>query len=138
MSRTEQLKDCTAASRMHFAQAPLRRHGPRSYLLYSSDFAHSRGKTLVFAWLRQFLALLLPNKFLQNEEMSVDSIKKKFSKTLDVPVSSLPRHNSSVQLASKLPAKLLSAPLVWVCRGSVILPLQPLYDGPYIVLRRGS
>jgi hypothetical protein len=42
--------------------------------------------------------IVLPNEFLQNEEISVDSINKKFSKTLDVPVASLPRHNSSNQL----------------------------------------
>jgi YbbR domain-containing protein len=41
---------------------------------------------------------VLPNEFLQNEEISVDSINKNFSKTLDVPVPSLPRHNSSNQL----------------------------------------
>ncbi len=54
LSRTAQSKDCTAASRTHFARAPLQQHGPRSYFLYSSDSEHSRGKTLVFPWLRQF------------------------------------------------------------------------------------
>jgi hypothetical protein len=49
----------------------------------------------------------------------------------------LPRHNSSTELPSELPAELLSAPLVWVRRGSLVSPLQPLYDGPYAVLRRG-
>jgi hypothetical protein len=28
-------------------------------------------------------------------------------------------------------------PLVWVRRGGIIPPLQPLYDGPYAVLRPG-
>jgi hypothetical protein len=37
----------------------------------------------------------------------------------------------------ELPAVLLSVPLVWVLRGGVIRPLQPLYDGPYAILRRG-
>ncbi len=50
---------------------------------------------------------------------------------------SLPRHNSSTDMPSELPAELLSAPFVWVSRGGVIPPLQPLYDGPYRVLRRG-
>jgi hypothetical protein len=77
---------------------------------------------------------VLPNEFLQNEEMSVDAIIKIFSKTLHVPAVSLSRHNSSAQLPDKLPGDLLSAPLVWVRRGSVIPPLQPLYDGPYAVL----
>ncbi len=69
--------------------------------------------------------------------MSVDAIIKSFSKTLHIPAVSLPRHNSSAQLPDELPGDLLSAPLVWVCRGGVILPLQPLYDGPYAVLRCG-
>jgi hypothetical protein len=38
---------------------------------------------------------------------------------------------------SELPAKLLSAPLVWVRRGGLVPPLQPLYDGTYMVLRPG-
>jgi hypothetical protein len=39
--------------------------------------------------------IVLPNKFLQNKEMSVDAIIKNVSKTLHVPAVSLPRHNSS-------------------------------------------
>jgi hypothetical protein len=54
LSQTVQSKDCTAASRMHFAHAPQRQHGLRSYPLYFSDSKHSRGKTLVFPQLRQF------------------------------------------------------------------------------------
>ncbi len=67
----------------------------------------------------------------------VDSIVKIFSKTLHVSAPSRPRHNSSTDLPSELPAKLLSAPLLWVRRGSLVPPLQPLYDGPYAFLRRG-
>jgi hypothetical protein len=77
--------------------------------------------------------IVLPTEFLQNEEISVDSINENFSTILDVPASSLPRHNSRVQLHSELPVELLSAPLVWVHRGGVVPPLQPLYDGPYAV-----
>jgi hypothetical protein len=79
----------------------------------------------------------LPNKFLQNYELSVDTIVKKFSKTLHVSVPSLPRHNSSTDLPSELPAELLSTPLVWVRWSSLLPPLQPLYNGPYAVLRSG-
>jgi hypothetical protein len=75
--------------------------------------------------------------FLQNDELSVDTIVKIFSKTLHVSSPSLPRHNSSTDLPSELPAELLSALLVWVRRGDLVPPLQPLYDGPYAVLRRG-
>ncbi len=38
--------------------------------------------------------------------------------------------NSSTELPSELLADLLSAPLVWVRRGSLVPPLQSLYDGP--------
>ncbi len=82
------------------------------------------------------IPIVLPNEFLQNKEMSVDAIIKKFSKTLNVPAVSLPRHNSSAQHPDDLPGNLLSAPLVLVRRGGVIPPLQLLYDGPYAVLRR--
>jgi hypothetical protein len=73
--------------------------------------------------------IVLPNEFLQNDEFSVDTIVKIFSKTLHVSAPSLPRHNSSNDLPSKLPAELLSAPLVWVRRGSLVPPLQLLYNG---------
>jgi hypothetical protein len=74
-----QSKNFTASSRMRFVHVLLRRLGPRSYLLYSSNFAHS-----------------------------------------------------------ELPAKLLSAPFIWVRCGGVVAPLQLLYDGPFAVLRCGS
>jgi hypothetical protein len=49
-----------------------------------------------------------------------------------IPSTELPS-----ELPAELPAELLSAPLVWVRRGGLVPPLQPLYDGPYAVLRRG-
>jgi hypothetical protein len=67
--------------------------------------------------------IVLPNEFLQNEEMSVDAIIKHFSKTLHVPAVSLPSHNSSTQLPEELPGDLLSNPLVRVHWGGVIPPL---------------
>jgi hypothetical protein len=81
--------------------------------------------------------IVLPNEFLQNYELSVDTIVKTFSKTLHVSAPSLPRHNSSTELPSELPTELLSVPLVWVSRGGLVPPLLPLYNGPYAVLRRG-
>jgi hypothetical protein len=97
--------------------------------LYSSDSVHSRGKTLVFPRLRQFLVLQLCCQINLCKMKNFQWIRslKNFSKTLYVPAISLPRHNSSTQL----PAELLSTPLAWVRRGSVIPPLQLLYDGPY-------
>jgi hypothetical protein len=41
----------------------------------------------------------------------------------------------SCQLSCSLPAELLSALLVWVRRGGLVPPLQPLYNGPYAVMR---
>jgi hypothetical protein len=67
--------------------------------------------------------IVLPNEFLQNDELSVDTIVKNFSKTLHVSAPSLPRQNSSTDLPSELPAKLLSALLVWVHRGGLVPPL---------------
>jgi hypothetical protein len=62
----------------------------------------------------------LPNEFLQGDEISVDSILKIFSKTLDALAFSLPWHNSSTLLPSELPTELLSPPLVWVRCGGVV------------------
>jgi hypothetical protein len=76
--------------------------------------------------------VVLPIEFLHNEEISVDSIIKNFSKTVGVPAASSPRHNYCTQLPNELPAVLLSAPLIWVRRGGIIPPLQQLYDDPYV------
>jgi hypothetical protein len=82
--------------------------------------------------------IVLPNESLQCDEFSVDSFITNFQKTLNTPVSSLPRHNSHSSLPSELPAELLSACLVWVRCGGAVPLLQPLYDGPYAVTRRGG
>ncbi len=134
LSRTGQSKDCTAASRTRFAHAPPRRHGLRSFPLCSSDSAQPREDIGLSPAEAVFDAqIVLPNKFLQNDEFSVDVIVKKISKTLHVSAP-LPRHNSSTDLHRELLAELLSAPLVW---GGLVPPLQLLYDGPYAVLHRG-
>jgi hypothetical protein len=54
--------------------------------------------------------IVLPNEFLQNDKLSVDTIVKKISKSLHVSAPSLPRHNSSTDLPSELPAELPSPP----------------------------
>jgi hypothetical protein len=129
-----QSKDCTAASRTRFAHAPPRQHGLRSYFLCSSDSEHSRGKTLVFPRLRQFSVhkLSCQMNFWKMMNFLLTTLSK-FAKTLHVSAPSLPRHNSSTEL----PSELLFAPLFWVHRGGLVPQLQPLYDGPYAVLRRG-
>jgi hypothetical protein len=57
--------------------------------------------------------IVLPNEFLQNYEFSVDIIVEKLSKTLHVSAPSLPRHNSSTDLPSELPAELFSVGAAW-------------------------
>ncbi len=47
--------------------------------------------------------IVLPNEFLQNDELSVDTVVKNFSKTLHVSAP-LPRHNSSTCPASCQPS----------------------------------
>ncbi len=66
--------------------------------------------------------IVLPNDFLSGDEIPVDTISKK-KKISGACAFSLPRHNLSHQLLSKLLADLLSAPLVWARRCSVVLPL---------------
>jgi hypothetical protein len=57
-----------------------------------------------------------------------------FLESSDAPAFSLPRHNSSRQLPSELPAD-LNARIVWVWRGSVVPPLHPHYNSPYTTPR---
>ncbi len=119
--------------------APLRQLGPMSYLLYSLVCELSREDTGLSPAESVFEApTVLPNEFLKCDEFAVDSIIKNFQKTLDTPVFSLPRHNSSPSLPSKLPAELLSAHLFWIHGGGTVQPLQPLYDGLYAVIHRGG
>jgi hypothetical protein len=62
------------------------------------------------------------------------------SKIFPQPCMFLPLLCLGTILALTCPAsstELLSAPLVWVRRGGLVPPLQPLYDGPSAVLCRG-
>ncbi len=70
--------------------------------------------------------------FCKTKKCQLMLLFKNFSKTLHVPAVSLPGHNSSAQPPDELPGD-----LIWVRWGGVIPPLQPLYNGPYAVLRRG-
>jgi len=73
--------------------------------------------------------LVLPNELLKNDEVAVENIINKFKATVDAPVFSFPRHNSS----QKLPDDLIRAHLIWVHRDIVRAPLQR----PYAVVARG-
>jgi hypothetical protein len=126
------IKRLHPASRMPFAHAPRPRLGPRSYLLCSSDSEHSRGKTLVFSRLRQFLALPLCSlmNFCKTKKCQLMLLSKNFQK----PCMYLPFLCLGTILApscqNELPGDLLSAPLVWVRRGSVILPFSHSKTAP--------
>jgi hypothetical protein len=92
---------------MRFAHAPPRRLGPRSYPLYSSASVHSRGKTLVFPRLRQFLALQLsrPTNFCKETNFLLIQLLKNFKKLWMLLLFPFLRHSSNFQL----PAELLRA-----------------------------
>ncbi len=82
LSQTVQSKDSTTASRMLFTHMPPRRLGPRSYLLYSWVSVHSRGKTLLFPWMRQFLVLQLscPMNFCKEINFLLMKLSKNYIK----------------------------------------------------------
>jgi hypothetical protein len=67
----------------------------------------------------------LPDEFLQGDEIPADKISKVKKKSLDASAFSLPRHISSCQLLSELPADILSPSLIWV-RCSGLVPLSTL------------
>jgi hypothetical protein len=85
-------------------------------------------------WPEELPFVLLGLRAQPREDTGLSPVEAVFSEQIVLPnAPSLPRHNSSTEL----PSKLLSSPLVWVRRGSLIPPLQPLYDGPYTVLPCG-
>jgi hypothetical protein len=94
---------------------------------YSSTSVHSRGKTLLFPQLMQFLVLQLscPTNFCKEMNFLLMKLSKNLKKTLDGPAFSLPRHNSSTQLPAELPDELLRAPFFWLHRSSVSHPASP-------------
>jgi hypothetical protein len=72
----------TTAYHPELISAVFRLHRRLKDALRASDSERSRGKTLVCPQLRQFsVHKLLPNKFLHNDELLVDTIVKKSSKT---------------------------------------------------------
>ncbi len=70
--------------------------------------------------------IVLPNEFLQNDELSVDTIVKNFPK----PCMFLLLLCRGTELPSEPPAELLSAPLVWVRRGVWFHPFSCSMTAP--------
>jgi hypothetical protein len=82
--------------------------------------------------------LILPGQFLDSPELPSKTFLEQFSKTLSAAEHSATRHNTAAARwpPPQLPADLARAPSVFVRRDGHVQPLQPLYDGPYTVLRR--
>jgi hypothetical protein len=138
LSRNGTVKRLPATSRTCFVHAPLRQHGPRSSPLYSSDSEPSRGKTLVFPWLRQFSVpkLSCQMNFCKMMNFQLTLLSNIFPK----PCMSLLLLCLGTILALTCPASCqpsCSPPPHLGLSGWRGSTLQLLYDGPYAVLCRG-
>ncbi len=82
--------------------------------------------------------LILPGQFLDSPEIPPKIFLEQFSKTLSTAKHSATRHNTAAahRPPPQLPDDLARAPTVFVRRDGHVLPLQPLYDGPYNVICR--
>jgi hypothetical protein len=81
--------------------------------------------------------LILPGQFLDSPERPPKTFLEQFSKTLSAAEHSATRHNIAAarRPPPQLPDDLARAPTVFVKRDGQLPPLQPLYDGPYTVIR---
>jgi hypothetical protein len=84
------------------------------------------------------MPLILPGQFLDSPEIPPKIFLEQFSKTLSAAEHSATRHNTAAahRPPQQLPDDLACAPTVFVRRDGHVPPLQPLYDGPYTVIRR--
>jgi transposase InsO family protein len=82
--------------------------------------------------------LILPGQFLDSPEIPPKLFLEQFSKTLSAAEHATTRHNTAAarQPPPRLPDDLARATMVFVRRDGHVPPLQPLYDGPYAVIRR--
>jgi transposase InsO family protein len=82
--------------------------------------------------------LILPGQFLNSPELPSAEFLTQFSKTLSSAEIVSARHNTAAarRQPPQLPDTLSRAPSVFIRRDGHVPPLQPLYDGPYTVLRR--
>ncbi len=81
--------------------------------------------------------LILPGQFLDSPELPSLIFLEQFSKTLSAAEHTSTRHNTAAtrQPPSQLPDDLAHALTVFLRWNGHVPPLQPLYDGPYAVLR---
>jgi len=82
--------------------------------------------------------LILPGQFLDSPELPPIDFLQQMSTTLNNTGTLTTRHNTAAdrQPPPDLPDDLARAPTVFIRRDGYLPPLQPLYDGPYTVLRR--
>jgi hypothetical protein len=82
--------------------------------------------------------LILPGQFLDSPEIPPKLFLEQFSKALSAAEHATTRHNTAAarQPPPRLPDDLARATMVFVRRDGHVPPLQPLYDGPYAVIRR--
>jgi hypothetical protein len=80
--------------------------------------------------------LILFGQFLDSPEIPPKIFLEQFSKTLSAAEHSATRHNTAAaRWPPQLPDDLARAPTMFVRRVGHVPPLQPLYDGPYTVIR---
>jgi hypothetical protein len=82
--------------------------------------------------------LILPGQFLDSPELPSKTFLKQISKTLSAAEHSATRYNTAAvrRPPPQLPDDLARAPTLFVRRDCHLPLLQPLYDGPYTVIRR--
>ncbi len=81
--------------------------------------------------------LILPGQFLDSPELPSNIFLEQFSKTLSAAQHTATRHNTTAATHRPPPPDdLARAPMVFERPDCHVPPLQPLYDGPYAVIRR--
>ncbi len=81
--------------------------------------------------------LILPGQFLDSPELPSKFFLYQFSKTLSAAEHTSTKHNTvpARQPPLQLPDDLAFTPTVFMRRDGHVPPLQPLYDGPYAIIR---
>jgi hypothetical protein len=80
--------------------------------------------------------LTLPGEGLEGREEEATDFRDKLEST-QPPVTSQPRTWAQVAAGSP-PVQLQKCKYVYILRGGSVMPLSPLYDGPFLVVKPGS